>query len=99
MLISQINTRSAPPCCFDIKVSQLLSVTPNSIAILHLAVKFLQYDKIIYDLRLSTPPPASEQEWDDPLKKVARAGPNFSPGEFRLVKLTQKFRTRGGGGG
>ena len=34
-------------------------------------------------------------------KKVARAGPNISPGEFRLVKLTQKFHTRGGrrGGG
>ena len=30
---------------------------------------------------------------------MARAGPNFSPGEFRLVKLTQKFHTRGGGGG
>ena len=28
-------------------------------------------------------------------KKVARAGPSFSPGEFRLVKLTQKFHTRG----
>ena len=99
MLISQINNRSAPPCCFVIKVSQLLSVKAQ----LNCNIAPSSEIPAIWQNYLSSKAfdaTSSKQigmGWSP--KKVARAGPNISPGEFRLVKLTQKFHTRGGRGG
>ena len=99
MLISQINNRSAPPCCFVIKVSHLLSVSAQ----LNCNIAPSSEIPAIWQNYLSSKAFAATSSkqigmgWSP--KKVARAGPNFSPGEFRLVKLTQKFHTRGGGGG
>ena len=99
MLISQINNRCVPPCCFVIKVSQLLSVEAQ----LNCNIAPSSEIPAIWQNYLSSKAfdaTSSKQigmGWSP--KKVPRAGPNISPGEFRLVKLTQKFHTRGAEGG